>query len=103
MIAAGPQSTCAANDEVQAGDAVDEAGEHVLERVRALQVLRQRDTEDREQQDPLRGAEVAAVDARQVDRERREHGAAALEVDLALASASAPGAAAAPSAPARSR
>ena len=68
MIAAGAHATCAANTKYTPGDAVDQAREHVLQRVRALQVLRQRHAEDREQQDPLGGAEVAAVDAGQVDR-----------------------------------
>ena len=47
------------------------AREHVLERVDALEVVGQRQAEDREQQDPLRRAEVAAVDAGAEDRRER--------------------------------
>ena len=85
MIAAGAQSTCAAKMKYTPGDAVRQAREHVLQRVRALQVLGERHAEDPQQQDPLGGAEVAAVDARHVDRERRRTTPALVDrVDFAL-------------------
>ena len=62
--APGAHATSATRDEEHGGDAVDERGEHVLERVEPLQVLvGDRDPHQREQDDPLRRAEVAAVDA----------------------------------------
>ena len=50
-------------DEEHTRDAVDQAGEHVLQGVRSVQVLRQCQSEDAEQQDPLGGAKIASVDA----------------------------------------
>ena len=71
-------------DEVHAGDAVDDRGEDVLQGVRALQVLREDDAEEADEEDPLGRPEVAAVDPRCVDAERRPQPALALAADLAL-------------------
>jgi hypothetical protein len=71
-------------DEVQAGDAVDDRREHVLQRVGALEVLRQGDAEDAEQQDPLGRAEVAAIDAGRVDTDRCPQPALLVPADVAL-------------------
>jgi len=70
--------------EVQPGHPVDDRGEDVLERVRALQALRQCDAEHAEQQDPLGRAEVAAVDARGEDADRGPDPALVLAAHLAL-------------------
>ena len=44
------------------GNGVHEAGEHDLERVDPLELVVEGEAEDREQQDPLGGAEIAAID-----------------------------------------
>ena len=77
-----PTPRSARDHEHDRRDEVHDPGEHDLERVDALQVVVDRDAEDREQQDPLRGAEVAAVDAGQpaaasAERAARGHGRAA--------------------------
>ena len=50
------------DDEIHAGDAVDEPCEDVLQPVRALQVLCQGDSEDREQQDQERDQRLRRID-----------------------------------------
>ena len=67
ISSATPQSTSATKTKMTRGDDVRQAGEDVLDRVDPLQVVVQGEPEDREQHDPLRGAEVAAVDAGSVD------------------------------------
>ncbi len=63
MSATTRQSTSATKTKIGAGDAVDGGGEHVLDRVAALQRLGDADAEHAHQQHALGGAEVAAVDA----------------------------------------
>ena len=62
--------------EHDAGDEVHEASQHDLERIQPLQLFIQRQAEDREHQDPLRGAEVAAVHAAAEHPQRRERAGA---------------------------
>ena len=72
MIAAGAQATSAAKTKYDAGDAVDDRGQDVLQRVRAAAGPAGSATPRKPmQEDPLGGAEVAAVDAGRVDAERR--------------------------------
>ena len=84
MIPAGPQATCAAKTKYKPATPLTIAVEDVLQGVRALQVLREHDAEKAEQEDPLGGAEVAAVDPGGVDAERRPQPALALLADLTL-------------------
>ena len=63
ISAAGAPGHVGGEHEDDAGDEVDQAGEHDLERVDALQVIVERQRQDGQQQDALSGAEVAAVDA----------------------------------------
>jgi hypothetical protein len=53
---------------------VHNPGQHVLQGVHALEVVRHGKTEDGEQQDALGGAEVAGVHARKVDGHTRQPG-----------------------------
>ena len=90
-------------DEDDRRDAVDDAGEDVLERVDALQVVVDGQPEDGEQQDALRGAEVAAVDAGAEDAGERRAPAVLVRLLVPALRASRRGAAAARRAPARAR
>ena len=58
----GAHATCAANAKITPETRLTRPREDDLERVDPLQVVVEREPEDREQHDPLRGAEVAAVD-----------------------------------------
>ena len=101
---AGGHATLGDEDEEHGGDAVDERGEHVLERVEPLQVLvGDRDPHEREQDDPLRRAEVAAVDAGAEDARPQQRAAVGRARACAARRASARAAAAGRRARARSR
>ncbi len=65
ISAAASQAMSADRDEEDGRDRVGHGGQHVLDRVEALQVVGERDPQDREQDHALGGAEVAAVDAGQ--------------------------------------
>ena len=59
-----------------AATALTTAAMHVLEPVEALQVVVDQDRQQRDQDDPLGGPEVAAVDAGQVDADDEDRSAA---------------------------
>ena len=70
--ATASQATSAKTMKYAAATPFTSPGQHVLHRVRAVDVVRDQDPEHREQDDPLRRAEVAAVDAGQEGGEHRD-------------------------------
>ena len=74
ISAATPQSTSAANAKTIAATRFVSVASTFLSALTRCSVVGQREPEDGEQQDPLRGAEVAAVDARERGGRRASSG-----------------------------